>query len=909
MASATDPPPPLTLTGSSHPTTAIALAAMPSTTTSLAAATGKPLPSGTPSLDITTFILASVLGGILLLAMLGILIYAASPKAFLWLERRERAKLAAAADAAALEMQVTSERTTTSVGRSTLASPVSTSSGNPTAGRTTLARKKSRRSSRQARKASTPSLGDASAKGGVLPSIHAGTDLESSLDFGGPVLESPTSIRAPSIGGAGSPPPSATPASLRPVSSRRPSGGSVVQLFALPSPAIAEPFVDATTLSSNGTTSTTSEPAPAIPSPQRRLSQDDYIYVSSAGIMTDGNIYRVPSHSSIPGDPIGSKRWSELPPQPPPPPTTPTTEKRMSVGEAFMQAGAYIQGLRKSNSFVGDAGGLVPSTRPPSAGASLGANLPRVVSAPNVQKPPLAPAKSPAPPISPKYVAAIRRGAGAGGSSGGGSAYGALERGRWPRGAAAAAAAPRPPAVSIPPALGAASLPRSRSVDAGAPIANVRRGAGRHSMFVDAADDDEDDGAVFVVNPSAPPAVDRSASAFDLYTRPVSSGSRDSPETATTPAFGYPLPPPPPPPPPHAFFGYDPAIAAMAVAMQRSAAAARAAATPTVAQPTPGAFWSPEGTPRASTGSEDEVFADADEGRATMERAVFTLNDEDDEEDDEDDDDWFADGDERSGTVGRVFRPIETVGRRGEVAAAAEAAAAPSPVFFAAPPPPPLHPYAVLAAAAGGPPRTPPLTPVTSPGHPYGIYGVAPPPPPHPYAFPVFAAPPPPPPQGFNDEASGASSMYLPPIAEEAGTVDRVATKKKPPATAVATAAEAPGSVLAGVLGLGTPESSAASTLRVSDEARKLVASIEEEVRSSFGAERPGVGASPAREVVGQEVLEEKGEFYDSVERGGKVFADAATGGRGMGRGRVEEALVEVQGEGRKKGKGWFGGR
>ncbi|KAI8834704.1 hypothetical protein BC829DRAFT_422190 [Chytridium lagenaria] len=94
---------------------------------------------------------------------------------------------------------------------------------------------------------------------------------------------------------------------------------------------------------------------------------DGYIYVSDIGIMTPGCIFRVPSHVSIPGTPIGSQRASDLPTPP-----SSMSNKRTSMGDAFVQAGAYVRDIRKTRSFVHSSGvGNAPS-RPLSASSVTG---------------------------------------------------------------------------------------------------------------------------------------------------------------------------------------------------------------------------------------------------------------------------------------------------------------------------------------------------------------------------------------------------------------------------------------------------------------------------------------------------------------------------------------------------------
>ncbi|KAI8850720.1 hypothetical protein BC829DRAFT_466712 [Chytridium lagenaria] len=206
----------------------------------------------------------------------------------------------------------------------------------------------------------------------------------------------------------------------------------------------------------------------------------DYIYVSDSGIMTSGNIYRVPSHSSIPGFPIGSKRWSELPPPPPDMesagPSMSKASKRKSVGEAFIQAGAYIRDLRKSNSFNNGPASIKGAeytsspnalSRPSSVSSSSSkTGLPRVFSAPNVaslqQRPASAIGNRQISPLSSgaRNVPAVGKRGSATGADG--------DRGRWSIGA------PDPNSAS------AMLTFRSRSVD------YTDRGG---SMFVDGGDD------------------------------------------------------------------------------------------------------------------------------------------------------------------------------------------------------------------------------------------------------------------------------------------------------------------------------------------------------------------------------------------------------------------------------------
>ncbi|KAJ3213864.1 hypothetical protein HDU67_002365 [Dinochytrium kinnereticum] len=414
----------------------------------------------------------------------------------------------------------------------------------------------------------------------------------------------------------------------------------------------------------------------------RRTDDDqnsDYIYVSDSGIMAPGNIYRVPSHSSIPGDPIGSKRWSEFPP----PPATweaaaqgPSSKssKRKSVGDAFIQAGAYIRELRKSNSFIMQSPtfpaqrGIFDDMFPPSvrqssssssSTGSKGGNLPRVLSAPNVasmQRPvgsvrPIA-ASSQFPPNS--YAAVGRRG---------GSSTSVVERGRWPTGAE------HPGPGNDTNLASTLHSYRSRSAESRLPPINTAYAGGYSRttalMFEDGGDEEGERSSSFFVPPFAF-GDGRPYSAFDLYRpsnfTPMSPGpgtagggirafadgdeeisTLDRPSSTTS--FTHRI----------AAVGYHPGYAGQLQFHQPF--------MPTLSD-SARRPQSMGGQPISSFG---DIFADGDGGDfATAQRPRFSLDGDEENDADEDTEDQDDEGEAQ-----RVFKPIGTMAARSPVKAVA----------------------------------------------------------------------------------------------------------------------------------------------------------------------------------------------------------------------------------------------
>ncbi|KAJ3105643.1 hypothetical protein HDU97_007850 [Phlyctochytrium planicorne] len=347
-----------------------------------ATATARSSPPGS-AITPTSFIIAGVVGGTLLLSMLGILIYASSPRAFAWLEKRDREN--AAAEAAANGGLPGTPGSAASTNTNRLSRKPSSQHPRPSSVRKSGGlrtdmdeRQMSVRGSVRSESGYVPSTAS------VAPASYRRTSTASALEDEreSRIYQRPSTVSLQQHG-------------------RAPSSASLYQRGG---PALAQGAGDrgytTETNTDDYTEDSQTDGEGDEASQQRRRSGEtdsDYIYVSDLGIMAPGNVYRVPSHSSIPGVPIGSKRWSDLPPAPE---QDARLAKRRSMGDAFIQAGSYFKReVRKSNSTQNFPSPTSPAAELPykrhsrpssvsSRSSAASGNLHRVFSAPDVQMSP-----------------------------------------------------------------------------------------------------------------------------------------------------------------------------------------------------------------------------------------------------------------------------------------------------------------------------------------------------------------------------------------------------------------------------------------------------------------------------------------------------------------------------------------